>query len=88
MLMGLYSCGDPCNGTSCSNYPHNKTKHTIVPSSEELLYIKDKDDYVIRTFNVYTIEYKGHNYVLFNGNGYNACIVHDPDCICHKNENT
>ena len=86
--MGLYSCCGSCDDTSCPNHPANKAKYSIDSTSEEPLYIKDKDGQVVRIFDVYTVEYRGHKYMLFDGYSDNACFVHDPDCDCHKNEKT
>ena len=35
---------------------------------------------------VYKFEYNGHKYIRF-GEYQTTCVVHDPDCECHKNNN-
>ena len=65
-----------CISTSCISEPPK--------NDESLARIRTQNGkYTDHRMFVFTVEYKDHEYLLFNWGG-GRCIVHDPDCPCHK----
>ena len=56
-----------------------------VPSPVDYVYYNGGSPGVYKV-PVIKFEYNGHQYIRF-GEYQSTCIVHDPDCKCHKNNN-
>lgn len=65
-----------CISTSCISEPSKNAEHLARVST-----ISGK--YTDHRMCVFKVEYKEHEYLLFNWGGGRS-IVHDPDCPCHQ----
>lgn len=57
-----------------------------VPSPVDYVYYKGNGSPGVYKEPVFKFEYNGHQYIRF-GEYQSTCIVHDPDCKCHENNN-
>jgi hypothetical protein len=57
-----------------------------IPQPVEYIYYRDGVSPGKYKVPVIKFEYKGHEYIRF-GEYRSTCVVHDPDCKCHKNNN-
>lgn len=85
--IGLYGCCDNCPDTSCEHNPNynGNSNGLVIAESEEILKVKDADDWTAIEARVYTFKYKGHSYIAFRSSN-NGGIIHDPDCECNKKD--
>jgi hypothetical protein len=75
MILGLF--------VGCAKNPsHNDN----VPSPVDYVYYKGNGSPGVYKDPVIKFEYNGHQYIRF-GEYRSTCVVHDPDCKCHKNNN-
>lgn len=56
------------------------------PQPHEYIYYKDGTTPGKYKVPVIKFEYNGHQYIRF-GEYRSTCVVHDPDCKCHENNN-
>ena len=84
--IGLYGCCDSCPDTSCEHNPHYNGKGIVMAESDEVLKVKDSDDWAAVNARVFTFKYKGHSYISFRAHSEN--IIHDPDCECLNKKKT
>lgn len=84
-VFGLYGCCDSCPDTTCPDNPNYNGKGIVTAESEEILKVKDADDWTAIVARVYTFKYKNHSYIAFRSSS-NGGIIHDPDCECHNKD--
>ena len=65
--------------TSCGPSRYEEVK----PTSEQKV---DLGNCVL--VDIKTIPYNGHSYILFRNNSKISGVIHDPDCSCHKTNET
>jgi len=74
MILGLF--------VGCAQNPNPNDN---VPTPVDYVYYKSYSPCVYKD-PVIKFEYNGHQYIRF-GEYKSTCVVHDPDCKCHKNIN-
>lgn len=76
MILGLF--------VGCTQNPD---PYDNVPSPADYVYYKgNSSSGMVYKVPVIKFEYNGHQYIRF-GEYQSTCIVHDPDCKCHENNN-
>lgn len=75
MILGLF--------VGCTQNPDH---YDNVPFPVDYVYYKGNGSPGVYKVPVIKFEYNSHQYIRF-GENHSTCVVHDPDCKCHKNIN-
>lgn len=68
--------------TSCAPSPYKEAETT------DAEHVKVTTENTCTLLDIYRVNYNGHSYILFDGDSNLNGIVHDPDCSCHKSNET
>lgn len=63
---------------------------SCAPSKYEEAKTTDAEYIKVKTkmLDIFKFNYSGHSYIMFDGTSHLNGVVHDPDCSCHKTNET
>ena len=67
---------------SCDSSKYEEANTTDVE------HVKVSTETIYALLDISKFNYSGHSYILFDGDSNLNGIVHDPDCSCHKTNET